>query len=231
MTDTTNGKISSAYRDLAIAFLVMQFIVTIVRSILREVYGSDYLPYLAVLFAPSMVLIFPLAIRVIIKLKASNFLIRAILAMFVTGILLRLIAVFLVEIPGDKLNLSLVSSFIIICILITMIYRMIINLFIENNHIIEKLWASVCVYFMIGAVFGTFYSILLLLNPGSMGIAMSHPIELYINGMIYSLNILSGFDPVFQQVSESFQMGAIMESTVATLFLVVLLGRLLGSSV
>lgn len=229
MADTPNTKISSAYRDLAIAFLVMQFIVTIVRSILKELYGLNYLSYFAVLFAPSMVIIFPLAVRIIIKLNAGEFLIRSILAMFVIGILLRLTALFIIETPKDQLYLSLISSLFITCVLMMIIYRMIINLFVENNHIIEKLWASVCVYFMIGAVFGTFYSILLLLNPGSLGFAMSHPIEIYINGMIYSLNIVSGFDPVFQQVSESFQMGAIMESTIATLFLVVLLGRLLGS--
>jgi len=230
MTSSKNGVISSAYRDLAVAFLIMEFIVTVVRAMLKEAYGDGYINYILVLFFPSAVVLFPLAVRVIIKLKAESNLIRAILGMFLTGIILRITAIFVFAKSPGQFYLNIASSLIIIAFLFIVIYRMTLNLFGENNHIVEKLWASVCVYFMIGLLFATFYSILILINPGAMNIHIQHPAEVYLTGVVFSFNILSGFDPVYQPLSESFQMGAIMESTVSTLFLVVLMGRLLGSS-
>lgn len=224
---TKSGK---AYRDLAIGFLIMQFIVTIARPLLMDIFGRDYLTYFVLIFAPSMIIIFPLAVRVVISLGANNKLIRTALGFFIIGILIRVFSIFSVEDFVAWQWLSLLSSAFLIIFLLMIIARMITNLFGEEGQLNEKLWASICVLFMFAAVFGTYYSILSILNPMAFGFPVEHSIEFYIHGMIYSLNILSGFDPVYSAVNEAIKMGAIMESTLSTLYLVVLLGRLLGSN-
>lgn len=229
MPDPVNSKISSAYRHLAIAFLVMMFVVTVVRAMLKSAFGQDYVRYLVILFAPSAIILFLLAVRVAKRVNASTLSFRLVVGLLAIGFLMRLTAVFFLSEPQSKFGFSLASSFFIMAFLTVIMALMTRNLFSDTTHIVEKLWASVCVYFMISLLFGTYNSILLLLNPDALGVTISHPLEIYLNGMVYSVNILSGFDPVFQQVSESMQMGAIMESMISTLFLVVLLGRLLGS--
>jgi len=103
------------------------------------------------------------------------------------------------------------------------------NLFIDTNPIKEKLWASVCVYFMIGATFGTLYSLLITVNPGSFGMELTRPLDIYIMGLVYSFNVISGLDPIYEHVSETIRMAAVLESIFIMLFMVILIGRLLGS--
>jgi hypothetical protein len=228
MQTSKGALISSAYRDLAIGFMAIIFLVTMVRSLLKEALGDDYIRILVPLFAPLMVVLFALSFRVIAKLKVSKSIIYTLIGLLIAAVGIRITS-FVIGESQLKQIFSLLSSFLILLVWAAIIYRMVINLFGEGSHIIEKLWASVCIFFMIGIVFGSYYSIVLLFNPDSLGVAMTHPMEIYINGMIYSLNVLSGFDPVFQNPSDSIQMGAIMESLLAMLFLVVLLGRLLGA--
>ena len=82
---------------------------------------------------------------------------------------------------------------------------------------------------MLGAIFASLYSIFLILDPNSLGIHLINQAEVFIMGMVYSANILSGLDPVLQNTSITVQWTAVYESILGTLFLVILIGRLLGS--
>jgi len=53
--------------------------------------------------------------------------------------------------------------------------------------------------------------------------------EVYILGLVYSFNVISGLDPIYEHASETIRMTAILESIFSMLFMVILMGRLLGS--
>ncbi len=220
--------IQNAYRDLTIGFFVLMLVITVVRSMLKESFGADYISYLIPVFAPSMLAMMILAIRVIAALDHGRTMTRTIVVILLSAIILRVLSVIFSEALTFYLGLG--SSLLLASALIIVVYRLSFNLFLESNHIIERLWASVCVYFIIGTTFASFYSIILIIYPDALGLTLMHPMEVYIYGMIYSLNVLSGFDPLITETSETIKMLAILESTVTTLFLVILIGRLLGFS-
>ena len=227
-TILTNEKVSNAYRDLAVAFFFFFTLITLGRGILKEVFGTGYIMYFAPLFAPTMLLVFILAIRIIVKLKTDKRIINTVIALMVISIIFRATAVFFIYTDKLALPLNLTSAFLIAFVLVIIVYNLSLNLFLATNSFVEKLWAAICIFFVIGAVFGTIFSIFLMFDHGSLGIEMTHPLEIYIYSMIHSINIISGFDPIYQDTSENIRMTGILESLISTLFLVILIGRLLG---
>ena len=203
---------------------------TFVRGLFKEEFGSGYIYYVLPLFVPSMGSVLILSLRVIAKLTPNLRVIKSLISILLIAIVFRLLGIFVIKDSAIGLYMNVGSSILITVLLSGITYRMIINLFKEGYHIIEKLWASVCVFFFIGAIFGSVYSILMLINPEAIKVTMEHPLEIYLYGMIYSINILSGFDPIYPETSESVQMTALLESTLSMLFLVILIGRLLGGA-
>ncbi len=224
-----NTSVKSSYRHLAIIFFFMAAMLTVVRGIFHDLFGDDYLTYLAPMVIPIGVLFFVFMVRLIKNLGVNEQFVKLILLLLACAILLRLSTVFVITDDRLKFGFSVVSSSLLLFMQSICVYFMCVNLFIEVNPIKEKLWASVCVYFMIGATFGTMYSLLLTINPGSMGMELVKPIDIYIMGMVYSYNVISGLDPIYDHASETIRMTAVLESIFTMLFMVILIGRLLGS--
>jgi hypothetical protein len=224
-----NTSVSSSYSHLAIVFFAMTTILTVVRGIFHDVFKENYLTYLVPIVAPFGVLFFLFIVRLVRNLGVSELFFRFVVGLLVISLVFRLSSVVLVTDMRLRLGLGLFSSTCLVVMQAVCVYFMCNNLFIQENPIKEKLWASVCVYFMIGATFGTLYSLLFTLNPGALGIAITSPIEVYILGLVYSFNVISGLDPVYDAASESVRMTAVLESIFIMLFMVILIGRLLGS--
>ena len=223
-----NTSVSSSYGHLAIVFFGMITILTVIRGVFRDIFKEDYLNYLIPIVAPFGVLFFLSIVRLVRKLGVSERLFRVIVALLVVAVIFRIASVMFSN--GEvQVGFALLSSTCLLSIQGIAVYFMCNNLFIEENPIKEKLWASVCVYFMIGATFGTLYSLVLAINPGALGIVLISPMEIYITGLVYSFNVISGLDPVYENVSESVRMTAVLESIFIMLFMVILIGRLLGS--
>ena len=224
-----NRSATSSYRHLALVFLFMTLALTVVRGIYHDLFGEEYLSYLAPSVAPFAVLFMIFMIRLVINLGVSIQYIRFILACLVGAVILRGTSILVVEEPSVRLVLGLLSSTLLLTMQTTCVYFMSVNLFLESNPIREKLWASVAVYFMLAAMFGTTYSLIALVDPGAFGVALSNPGEVYILGLVYSFNVISGIDAVYEHASETIRMTAVLENIVSTLFMVILIGRLLGS--
>jgi hypothetical protein len=220
---------TSSYRHLAIVFFFMTLVLTIVRGIYHDIYGDEYLFYLAPSVAPFGLLFLVFLIRLVVNLGARKEIIWFILACMVSAIIFRGTTILLIEDPTVKIYMGLLSSCLLLTMQVTSAYFMCINLFLEANPIKEKLWASVCVYFMLAASFGTIYSLIGIVNPGAFGVELSTPMEVYILGLVYSFNVISGIDAVYASASETIRMTAVLESIFSTLFMVILIGRLLGS--
>ena len=224
-----NKSVSSSYGHLAIIFFIMVTILTLVRGVFHDIFGTEYLSYLGPLVVPIAILFFVFMVRLIKNLGVNERFVKFILALLFSAILLRLITVLLISDTFLKFILSSISSSLLLIMQSICVYFMSHNLFIEDNPIKEKLWASVCVYFMIGATFGTLYSLLLTINPLALGMHFSKPIDIYIMGLVYSYNVISGLDPIYEDASETIRMTAVLESIFTMLFMVILIGRLLGS--
>ena len=224
-----NKSVSSSYGHLAIIFFIMVTTLTLVRGIFHDIFGQEYLNYLGPLMLPVGLLFLAFMVRLIKNLGVNEKFVKFILGLLVSAIILRLSTVFVINDIQVKSIFSLLSSFLLLILQSTCIYFMCINLFIEINPIKEKLWASVCVYFMLGATFGTVYSLLLTINPGALGMEISRPADIYVMGLVYSFNVISGLDPIYEDASETIRMTAVLESIFTMLFMVILIGRLLGS--
>ena len=187
-----NKSVSSSYGHLAIVFFIMATILTLVRGVFHDIFGDEYLRYLVPLVVPFGILFFVFIVRLIKNLGVHERFVTFILSLLVSAVLLRFITVLLISDAQLKFIFSLVSSSLLLCMQAICVYFMCINLFIEVNPIKEKLWASVCVYFMIGATFGTLYSLLVTINPSALGMELSKPVDIYIMGLVYSYNVKIG---------------------------------------
>lgn len=229
MDFSLNKSVSSSYRHLAIVFFLMATILTVVRGLFHDLFGDDYLLYLFPLAAPMGALFLLFMVRLVHNLGVNKRYVQFILFLLASSVGARIISIFLVEDVVLRLSIGVLSSCLLLVLQVICVYFMSVNLFIENNPIKEKLWASVCVYFMIGATFGTVYSLLLSLNPSGLGVELTTPADIYIIGLFYSLNVISGIDPVFENASSTIKMTSVLESIFVMLFMVILIGRLLGS--
>ena len=224
-----NKSVSSSYGHLAIVFFIMATILTVIRGVFHDIFGEPYLNYLGPIVAPFGVLFFVFIVRLIINLGVNERFVKFILALLGTAVLFRVATVFLISDTHLKFIFSLLSSSLLLIMQSICVYFMSVNLFLDVNPINEKLWASVCVYFMIGANFGTLYSLLMTINSTALGMELSKPVDIYISGLVYSYNVISGLDPIYDNASETIRMTAVLESIFTMLFMVILIGRLLGS--
>jgi hypothetical protein len=221
--------VGSSYRHLAIIFIIMTVVLTVVRGIFHDAFKDEYLKYLVPCVAPFGILFLIFMIRVVIRLGVSTQLVRFILVLFFISISIRILTMFFLDNMQFRFVAGLISSSTLLVMQATCVYFMCLNLFLDETPIKEKLWASVCVYFMLAASFGSLYSLLLTINPDAFGVPLSNPMEIYILGMVFSFNVMSGIDPVYDHATETVRMTAVLESILSMLFMVILIGRLLGS--
>lgn len=110
----------------------------------------------------------------------------------------------------------------------TVIVFAIFDIFGGNKMSQEKLWGSACIYLMIAISFGSVYDLINIVNPGAMGVPIKLGLESYTSCIAYSLTILGGQDPPFANPIPLIANIGIIESVWANLFIVLLVGRLLG---
>jgi hypothetical protein len=110
----------------------------------------------------------------------------------------------------------------------TTIYFAILDIFSGNKMSQEKLWGSACIYLMIAISFGSLYDLINILKPGSMGTPLALGLESYTACVAFSMTILGGQDPAYQNAVPLIKGIGIIESVWGNLFIVLLVGRLLG---
>lgn len=111
---------------------------------------------------------------------------------------------------------------------VTVIIFAILDIFSGNKMSKEKLWGSACIYLMIAIAFGSAYDLINIAWPGSLGENLKLGMESYVSCIAYSMTILGGQDPRFPNVIPLITNLGILESVWANLFIVLLVGRLLG---
>jgi len=109
----------------------------------------------------------------------------------------------------------------------TVIYHCVHDIFTGKKLSVEKIWGSACIYLMIGISFGSIYDLVNIVHPGSMGIPLSQGLESYTVSIYYSMTIIGGHDAFLQAIPLIQNIG-IIEAVWSNLFIVLLVGRLLG---
>jgi hypothetical protein len=84
------------------------------------------------------------------------------------------------------------------------------------------------VYLMVGFVFGDVFDLLNLLSPGSFGVEIPVGFASYLGGVYYSYATLGGVDAGYEHVSRLVRNISVIESLFGNLYLVFLIGRILG---
>ncbi|MBX9851580.1 MAG: hypothetical protein K2X86_07450 [Cytophagaceae bacterium] len=118
--------------------------------------------------------------------------------------------------------------FILFSVEATVIFFAIKDIFSGNKMSQEKLWGSACIYLMIAISFGSVYDLISIAHPGSMGIPLKLGLDSYTACIAYSMTILGGQEPAFSNPIPLVTNLGIFESVWANLFIVLLVGRLLG---
>lgn len=109
----------------------------------------------------------------------------------------------------------------------TVIYHCLYDIFTGKKLSAEKIWGAACIYLMIGISFGSVYDLINIVNPGSMGIPLAQGLESYMVCIYYSMTIIGGHDAFLQAIPLIQNLG-IIEAVWSNLFVVLLVGRLLG---
>jgi len=109
----------------------------------------------------------------------------------------------------------------------TVTYFTILNIFQGEKLSTEKIWGSACIFFMIGFSFASMFDLILIAAPLSMGVPVKIGLESYMCCIHYSMTIIGGHD-AFPNASSLIVNTGVIEAVWSNLFIVLLVGRLLG---
>jgi hypothetical protein len=107
------------------------------------------------------------------------------------------------------------------------IYHAIFDIFAGRRLSEEKLWGSACIFLMIGICFGSLYDLINIIHPGSMGVPLPLGLESYTTCIAFSMTIIGGHEAYPNAIPLILNL-SIIEAVWANLFVVLLVGRLLG---
>ncbi len=102
------------------------------------------------------------------------------------------------------------------------------DIFSQGTAVTDKLWGAACVYLMIGISFGSLYDIICIWKPSSLGKYFSLGIASYTECIAYSMTVISGIDAPHENPNDLIKNISIMEAIWSNLFVMILVGRLLG---
>jgi hypothetical protein len=92
----------------------------------------------------------------------------------------------------------------------------------------EKLWGAACVYLMFGISFASFYHIVDMVDPGSVGVTQILGLANYSECIAYSFSILGGVDSGSSGTSHFVRNISVLEGVWAALYSMLIIGKLLG---
>ena len=95
---------------------------------------------------------------------------------------------------------------------------------ITSNHI----WGAACIYLTFGISFGSIYQFVHLIQPACFGVYIPSGFGSWLECIYYSFNVLCGLEPAYPDVSHLVRNLGVIEAIGGNLYLVLLIGRILG---
>ncbi|MFN0275884.1 MAG: hypothetical protein ACKVPJ_09075 [Chitinophagales bacterium] len=219
--------ISKNYQRIAATQVVLIFAVLTMGDLFYSVHlpAPDKWIYtlLLVLEAVYLILLLNLAKNLNSSKKIQKIILAGIIAIFILSI----IALNpLVEIVDDKIPWLIAIHTILCAIECYLIALGLQDIYSREIHIAERLWGSVAVYLMIALGWASFYEVIVLLNPASLGTVVAAGYQSYSESLYYSLCAISGTGSVYTDPTHLVRNLALIEAVWGVLFLVMLIGRL-----
>jgi hypothetical protein len=133
----------------------------------------------------------------------------------------------ILEVPNRQLYLLTIHG-LLFPIEVTVIAFAIRDIFSGEFLTPDKLWGSACIFLMIGISFGSLYDLICIVSPGSLGVALGMGLPNYSECVRYSLCILGGLDPALPNASRLIRNISVIEAVWSNLFVVLIIGKLMG---
>lgn len=147
------------------------------------------------------------------------------IGMFVVGGIMENPFVKIVEQRREVLFFIHVVLFAIEVLIISLAIR---DIFTSRVISISSLWGAACVYLMIGISFGSLYDIINIAHPSAFGIDIPPGFDSYSESIYHSMCVLGGFSSVYSAPIKLVRNIGVIESVWCNLYLVLLIGRILG---
>lgn len=105
---------------------------------------------------------------------------------------------------------------------------MVRDIFASQHTIGYRLWGAACIYFNIGFVFSFIYGLVNLLGFNELDMTIKPNFPGYMHCVNYSFYTLSTLDSPYNNASNLFRGIGVLQSLLANLYIVLLIGRLLS---
>ncbi|HMS51912.1 MAG: hypothetical protein IPI59_11775 [Sphingobacteriales bacterium] len=102
------------------------------------------------------------------------------------------------------------------------------DLFSENYTTAQRIWASVCIYLMIGIGWGSLYEMLLAIDHNAFGVYLPAGMKGYSESIYHSFCNLAGISSIYTNPSTLVRNLGLIEGIWGNLYIVLLIGRVLG---
>src|SRR5690606_31701475 len=219
------------YRNIVVAqIIIIVFGLTLSEVIIQDGQSAEgkFVATIYVTFAAAYAfLLWDLMRNFTTSRLLINVVFVVVVGIVVTGILGDFPYYRFIEIPDRQAYLLFLHG-MIFPIEVTVIGFAIRDLFSGQVFTDEKLWGAACVFLMIGISFGSLYDLICISRPGSLGENVEPGLANYALCMQFSLSMLGGMDPRFANASRLIRNISVIEAVWGNLFVVLVIGKLLG---
>lgn len=133
----------------------------------------------------------------------------------------------LIEVPNRRMLLLVIHS-LLFPLEVTVIAFGIRDIFSGEYLTPDKLWGSACLFLMIAISFGSLYDLICIVKPGSLGVPIELGLTNYSECSAYSLCIVGGLDTPYPNASRLIKSISIIEAVWSNLFVILIIGKLMG---
>lgn len=136
---------------------------------------------------------------------------------------------FLNVLPDDSIPAVFTTLHLVLITGEILLMRIILrNIFRTNETHSDHIWGAIVVYFLIIMAFAEIYELVTLWIPGLLGKEFIIGFPNYVQCIMFSINSITGVEAIYPNASKLLNKIGNLENLVGSLFLVVILGRLLS---
>ena len=171
------------------------------------------------------------AIFLLKKLIYSN---RLIKVLYILAVLATILSIYVsnpfVKILEGQAQTNVFIFFHVTLLICELLFMRVIlkNIFGIKETRSDHIWGAIVVYFLLIMTFSEVYEIITLLDPGLLGGIYVIGFPNYVQCIMFSINSITGVEAIYPQAATLLTKIGNLENLVGSLFLVVILGRLLS---
>lgn len=213
-------------------FMVL-FVVLVLGLLLDDILGLFPFPGLRRIFMTGHFVLAALYVLLVWKLLRGFVKSRAVIVVAFTFIVSSFAAILVMENPfypivGEMSWVLAAIHAVFICIEAYVMCFVLNEVFTPHNLTTNNLWGAVSLFFMFTIACAEAFDIVLLLDPMALGIYVAPGFPSFSESLYCSISSVIGSTPSFSTTTHSVRNLVALEGFIGNLYLVVLLGRIIG---